>query len=283
MPRLEDQLKINVISEPEPASEVVAPTVASHAAGGSDLPEGHAMREMPSDPVIDNLMNDMPMEDDDMPIDEPEFVLKPPPKSEDLFEVMSPTTTRAKSPLTVPASEEEPPKPVKLTKTGRVKREKGMNKDGSKRKPMSEEHKQKLAQARAKAHAKRRAMGAKSRDIKSKERAKKDLEILAKEKDLDDELNVLKEKVGAPKEVKEVVKEQAQQQVREKKEKGITKEDLEEISLKTVIAMETMRKQRKAEKRKKQQEEQYKNEVMNTIRQAKPSWMTTAGQYADCF
>lgn len=220
----------------------------------------------------------MPMEDDDMPLDEPEFVLKPPPKSEDLFEVMSPT--RPKS----PPSEAEV-KPVKLTKTGRVKREKGINKDGSKRKPMSEEHKQKLAQARAKAHAKRRAMGAKSREMKNKERAKKDLEILAKEKDLDDELDMLKEKVGTKaekQEVKEVVKEQAEQ-VKEKKEKGITKEDLEEISLKTVIAMETMRKQRKAEKKKKQQEEQYKNEVMNTIRQAKPSWMTTAGQYADCF
>ncbi len=271
MPRLEDQLKINVISEPEPEP---VPTVL---AGGSDLPEGHAKRQMPSssrDPVIDKLMDDMPMEDDDMPIDEPEFVLKPPPKSEDLFEVMSPT--RPRSPINVP---EEPPKPVKLTKTGRVKREKGMNKDGSKRKPMSEEHKQKLAQARAKAHAKRRALGAKSREIKSKERAKKDLEILAKEKDLDDELDMLKEKVGAPeKVVKEVV---AAKQ--EKKQSGITKEDLEEISLKTVIAMETMRKQRKAEKKKKQQEEQYKSEVMNTIRQAKPSWMTTAGQYADCF
>jgi len=265
MPRLEDQLKINVISEPEPEP---APTVL---AGGSDLAEG---KTIPSsrDPVIDKLMDDMPMEDDDMPIDEPEFVLKPPPKSEDLFEVMSPTRPRS------PVKEEV--KPVKLTKTGRVKREKGMNKDGSKRKPMSEEHKQKLAQARAKAHAKRRAMGAKSRDIKSKERAKKDLEILAKEKDLDDELDMLKEKVGAP---EKVVKEAVKEVVKEKKQSGITKEDLEEISLKTVIAMETMRKQRKAEKKKAKQEEQYKNEVMNTIRQAKPSWMTTAGQYADCF
>jgi hypothetical protein len=268
MPRLEDQLKINVISEPEPEPEPVV------LAGGSDLAEGKTI----PDPVIDKLMDDMPMEDDDMPIDEPEFVLKPPPKSEDLFEVMSPT--RPRSPLTVP----EEVKPVKLTKTGRVKREKGINKDGSKRKPMSEEHKQKLAQARAKAHAKRRAMGAKSREMKSKERAKKDLEILAKEKDLDDELDMLKEKVAPrAKDDKQEVKEVVREVVREKKEKGITKEDLEEISLKTVIAMETMRKQRKAEKKKKQQEEQYKNEVMNTIRQAKPSWMTTAGQYADCF
>jgi len=278
MPRLEDQLKISVISEPEPEP---APTVASHAAGGSDLAEGKSMppappTEKPQDPLIGDLLKDMPMEDDDVPLDEPDFVLKPPPKSEDLFEVMSPTTKRARSPL----SEEAPQKPVKLTKTGRVKREKGMNKDGSKRKPMSEEHKQKLAQARAKAHAKRRAMGAKSRDIKSKERAKKDLEILAKEKDLDDELDMLKEKVGAPeKVVKEAVKEVAAKQ----EKKGITKEDLEEISLKTVIAIETMRKQRKAEKKKKQQEEQYKAEVMNTIRQAKPSWIATAGAYADCF
>jgi len=263
MPRLEDQLKINVISEPEPEPDPVV------LAGGSDLPEGKSM----PDPVVSDLLKDMPMEDDDVPLDEPDFVLKPPPKSEDLFEVMSPT--RPKSPV---KEAEEPPKPVKLTKTGRVKREKGMNKDGSKRKPMSEEHKQKLAQARAKAHAKRRAMGAKSREMKSKERAKKDLEILAKEKDLDDELNVLKEKVGAP---EKVVKETVKEVVKEKK--GITKEDLEEISLKTVIAMETMRKQRKAEKKKAKQEEQYKAEVMNTIRQAKPSWIATAGQYADCF
>jgi len=264
MPRLEDQLKINVISEPEPEPDPVV------LAGGSDLPEGKSM----PDPVVSDLLEDMPMEDDDVPLDEPDFVLKPPPKSEDLFEVMSPT--RPRSPV---KEAEEPPKPVKLTKTGRVKREKGMNKDGSKRKPMSEEHKQKLAQARAKAHAKRRAMGAKSREMKSKERAKKDLEILAKEKDLDDELNVLKEKVssGKQEEVKEAVKEVV------KEKKGITKEDLEEISMKTIIAMETMRKQRKAEKKKAKQEEQYKAEVMNTIRQAKPSWIATAGAYADCF
>ena len=162
MPRLEDQLKINVISEPEPEPEPPA------LAGGSDLPEGKQMPSSSRDPVIDKLMDDMPMEDDDMPIDEPEFVLKPPPKSEDLFEVMSPT--RPRSPLTVP-QEVKPKVPVKLTKTGRVKREKGMNKDGSKRKPMSEEHKQKLAQARAKAHAKRRAMGAKSREMKSNARS----------------------------------------------------------------------------------------------------------------
>ena len=81
MPRLQDSLQIT-IKEDEPQPEP-SPEVTSNA-GGSDMPNGKPLER---DPVIDRLMDDdeLPLEDS-LPIDEPEFVMKPPPKDEDLFE-----------------------------------------------------------------------------------------------------------------------------------------------------------------------------------------------------
>ena len=244
MPRLEDSLQITINDEPEPPPQV--PQTKS-ASGGSDMPDGKPMPER--DPVIDKLMDDdIPLEDSLPEIDEPEFVMKPPPNDEDLFE--SQPSPKVSTMIT------QPPDVTKRTPTGKVKKPKGVNSNGKKRKPMSEEHKQKLAKARELALAKRRANAQKRKEER-------------------DKLNPPKEPPKEPEVKKELPP--------TPKESNITKADLEEISLKTVIAMETMRKQRKAEKKKKQAENQYKSEVMDTIRKANPSWMETSGVYANCY
>ncbi len=251
MPRLEDSLQITINDEPETQSPEQDPKSVS---GGSDLPSGKQMPER--DPVIDKLMDDdLPLEDSLPEIDEPEFVMKPPPNDEDLFEAPSPkVSTMITQPTTLPDV-------TKRTPTGKLKKPKGINSNGKKRKPMSEEHKQKLAKARELALAKRRANAQKRKEEREK-------------------LNPPKEPEPPSVSLHGIPTEPIKQKP---KESNITKADLEEISLKTVIAMETMRKQRKAEKKKKQAEEQYKTEVMDTIRKANPSWMETSGVYANCY
>jgi len=246
MPRLEDSLQIT-IKDDEPQPE---PSLTANS-GGSDMPEG---KQLERDPVIDRLMDDdIPLEES-LPMEEPEFVLKPPPKDEDLFEEPEPMPAKQ-----VKIQEDiypMDPEFKKRTPTGKLQKPKGINSNGKKRKPMSVEHKAKLAVAREKALAKRRANSQKRKEER--------------------------EKANPPKEPDpEPVKERSPTPA--KKRDSITKADLEEISLKTVIAMETMRKQRKAEKKKKQAEDKYKGEVMDTIRKANPSWMETSGIYANCY
>lgn len=248
MPRLEDSLQITIKDdEPQPSPQLTGNS------GGSDMPEG---KQLERDPVIDRLMDDdIPLEES-LPMEEPEFVLKPPPKDEDLFEEPRPAKQ-----VKMPAKDEEvypmDPEFKKRTPTGKLQKPKGINSNGKKRKPMSVEHKAKLAVAREKALAKRRANSQKRKEER--------------------------EKANPPPPKEQEVSQPEPEPVKTKQRDSITKADLEEISLKTVIAMETMRKQRKAEKKKKQAEDKYKGEVMDTIRKANPSWMETSGIYANCY
>ena len=84
MPRLEDSLKITINDdepEPEPSPQLTANS------GGSDMPDGKPIEAGAyKDDSVDKLMDDTIPLEDSLPIDEPEFVMKPPPKDEDLFE-----------------------------------------------------------------------------------------------------------------------------------------------------------------------------------------------------
>ena len=253
MPRLEDSLQITIKDEPEPEP---SPQLTANS-GGSDMPDGKPIEAGGyKDEAVERLMDDdIPLEDSLPEIDEPEFVMKPPPKDEDLFE-------EPVKQVKMPAKDEEvypmDPEFKKRTPTGKLQKPKGINSNGKKRKPMSEEHKAKLAVAREKALAKRRANAQKRKEER--------------------------DKLNPPKEPEPVKQERSPPPtVPAKKRDSITREDLEEISLKTVIALETMRKKRKEEKKKKQAEDKYKSEVMDTIRNANPSWIQTSGIYADCF
>ncbi len=201
-----------------------------------------------------DILDDIPLEkdiDDELPM----FVPKPEPKLEDIF------------------AEQKPKK--KLTKSGRP------------RKPMSEEHKQKLALAREKANAKRKYLAEQRKKAKAMEKETKELLKKKKEK----EYHKLKQEVEEPvddetgesnpnfvydsKVVKEPVKKQSQQY------SGLTKEDLDKSHLDAILKVEAMRKQRKAEKKKKQQIDAYNQETINTLK--KITWQDTAGLYSNCF
>lgn len=180
--------------------------------------------------------------DDDLPLEKesdpmPEFIPKPQPQEKEIFQAVQ-----------IPVG-----KPKKLTKSGRP------------RKPMSEEHKQKLAVAREKANAKKRYLQEQRKKAKQEEAIKKEQEV---------NQPIARPPTPQPPVVPEAVPPQI-------KHVGITKDDLDKSQMETILKIEAMRKQRKAEKKKAKQIEQYNKETINTIK--KMNWRDTAGSYADCF
>ena len=165
----------------------------------------------------------------------------------------------------------EDKKPIKLTRKGKP------------RKPMSEEHKAKLAVARVKANAKKAYLK------EQRDKAKEEAKALKSSKSVVAPIPEIKE-VAEPTPTPEPTPQPTPQptpepiQVKEPSVRyvGITKEDLEKSQLNTILTIEKMRKDRKSEKKKKQLEEQYKQETMKTIRKIN-NWQETAGIYQNCF
>ena len=157
---------------------------------------------------------------------------------------------------------------VKLTKRGKV------------RKPMSEEHKAKLAIAREKAMIKKKYLANERKIAKMKEQkenqSKKDEDFSVLQAKQKIEMEKL-EKIERDKEAAAVAASS------KNNNSAITRADLEDITMKSLIAMETMRKKRKAEKKKARAEQEYQQEVMQTIKKASPSWMIEGSVYNDCF
>jgi len=120
------------------------------------------------------------------------------------------------------------------------------------RKPMSEEHKQKLALAREKAMAVRKANAEEKKKMKALDNEEKELLKAQKVK----KVQKLKKEVEEP--IEEVV--QKPQQI-----SGITKKDLEDAQFDAIVKYETLRKQRKAEKKQADAIEQSKQELLRKI------------------
>ena len=120
------------------------------------------------------------------------------------------------------------------------------------RKPMSEEHKQKLALAREKAMAVRKANAEEKKKMKALDNEEKELLKAQKVK----KVQKLKKEVEEP--IEEVV--QKPQQI-----SGITKKDLEDAQFDAIVKYETLRKQRKAEKKQAEAIEQSKKELLRKI------------------
>ncbi len=125
-------------------------------------------------------------------------------------------------------------------------------KEKKKRKPMSEEHKQKLALAREKAMAVRKAKAEEKKKMKALENEEKELLKAQKVK----KVQKLKKEVEEP--MEEV--HQKPQQI-----SGITKKDLEDAQFDAIVKYETLRKQRKAEKKQAEAIEQSKKELLRKI------------------
>ncbi len=122
------------------------------------------------------------------------------------------------------------------------------------RKPMSEEHKQKLALAREKAMAVRKAKAEERRNMKALDNQEKELLKAQKVK----KVQKLKKEVEEVEE--EVVQHKAPQQTT-----GFTKKDLEDAQLDAIMKYETLRKKRKEEKKRAQQIEADKQNIINQI------------------
>ena len=60
-------------------------------------------------------------------------------------------------------------------------------------------------------------------------------------------------------------------------------EDLEKVQLNAIMSYEAVRKKRKEEKKKKQSEDKVKNDIMNTIKKASPSWYVENSPYNGMF
>ncbi len=124
-----------------------------------------------------------------------------------------------------------------------------------KKRVLTEEHKQKLAQAREKALATRRANAQEKKRIKELEKKAKQ----KKTKELEDYV----EKgptpiIEPPPQIRKVVE----------REPTLTKKDIEEAQLEAIIKYETLRKARKKKKQEEQEEERKKEETRNAIRKA---------------
>ena len=232
MNSLPDSLKLNYEIEPE--NEVVEPETKEVISES-----GSVMKMIIEDEFDPTIPLEKP---DDVEPDLPMFVPKPKPVKHEIFAESVPTAYIA-------------PKPeVKLTKKGKP------------RKPMSDEHKAKLAIAREKANAKKRYLKT-QRDAKKAE-AQAEAEAPAE----------------APAPVKqEVIAEDIPVIVKSPSVKyvGVTQEQLEQSHLKAILTAETLRKKRKEEKKAKVKEQEYARETMKTIQ--KLSWKETSGIYANCF
>ena len=178
-------------------------------------------------------------------------------------------------PRTAPKQQQTRPQQVILEQQPQQpqqqQRVKGVNKNGKPRKPMSEEHKAKLAMAREKAQIARKA--------KAQER-KNDRLLDTEEKEL-----IKKQKVKRVKKLKEEVEddetevigtfgEPQQQRQQRNSSSGLTMEDIQKAQMDAIMAYENVRKARKEEKKKSQMIEQQKTDMIRKIQQAQPQSYT---------
>ena len=243
-------VKYNIVDppkEPEPEPDEVA----------TEIGEVIQTRE-DKDPIVEEMMSDE-LEDA-----LPKFKPKPQPDPE-MFEEEPPETLRKP----VVRKVKEPDEPVMEAPTTKGGKRKGYNKNGKKRKPMSEEHKAKLALAREKALEKKRYLKQKRAEekaekeemkaletkVETKRKTKKKQELIKELEDEEDKSEPLQRTQSTrPIDIPQTKspKPQPQQQF-------ITREDLEKAQLSTLVAYEQMRKARKAEKKKKQQKKSIKS------------------------
>ena len=159
--------------------------------------------------------------------------------------------------------EDEPPKKAK------PKKEPKLTKNGKQRKPMSEEHKAKLQQAREKAFLVKKQKAEERKKLKEQEAEEKKLLKLKKQKDIE---KLKKEVLGedkeepkpkpqpapAPAPVREIIREPT-----------LTAKDIENAQLNAIMSYEKLRKQRKEEKKKKQAEDDEMERLRQKLMRAK--------------
>jgi hypothetical protein len=200
----------------------------------------------------------------------PEIVEKPKPVEEDIFDLpnlaVKPDYLEINDPPEVPPVESTltknpaKPKPVKQKKA---------------RKPMSEEHKKKLALAREKAMAVRKAKAEERKQMKEVETKTKQLRQKKKIK----EMKELEEEVSdKPKPVKMSTPSYPSINM-----STITKKDLEEAQFEAISKYESLRKQRKEEKRKKEAIEKSKQDLVEKLKPTGYRYRDGSNRWDSCY
>jgi len=155
--------------------------------------------------------------------------------------------------------DEPPPKP---------KKERKLTKNGKERKPMSEEHKLKLQQAREKAFLVKKQKAEERKKLKEQDAEEKNLLKLKKQKDIEKLKKEVYEEPPTGPQAPPPAPHQAP--VREIiREPSITKEDLEKAQLNAIMSYEKLRLARKEEKKKKQSEDAEMDRLRDRLMKAK--------------
>ena len=153
----------------------------------------------------------------------------------------------------IPAVEEQSvEEPDRVAKEPSIKPQK----EKKKRKPMSEEHKQKLALAREKAMIVRKQKAEEKKKMKALDTEEKEL--------------LKKQRVKKVQKLKEEVEDDYIAPVSkvDKVQSGLTKKDLEEAQLEAIMKYEALRKERKAKKKEEAMIEEGKKKMLNQINRA---------------
>jgi len=171
----------------------------------------------------------------------PNFIYEEEPieEAEPIIKIEEKEEINRKELFDVPVDEPEA-KPIKVKKP---------------RKPMSAEHKAKLALAREKAMASRKVKAEERKKMKALEKEEKELLKTQKVK----RVQKLKEEVNDEKPVETTIP---------TKTTGITKKDLEDAQLEAIMKYEAIRKQRKEEKKQAKIIEEGKQKMLNQINRA---------------
>jgi len=224
----------------------------------------------------DDLLADVPLDDSDSEANNEAneldmgFVVKPKPDITDIFDDK------------VEPVEPLPVEPVPVVKV--VKEEAPIvepKKQKKKRKPMSEEHKAKLAISREKALARRKYLAEQRKIEKAQAQLLKDQDQLLKQKEMDKKLKDLQNKADSLQEP--TISEKEPPQKKSQSLQGLSLEQIEQVQLNAIMSYEAVRKKRKEEKKKKQSEDKAKQDIMNTIKKAQPSWYINDSPYNGLF
>ena len=231
-----------------------------------DFQEDQGGAEIHEDETIDVSEEEYESYEAEMAANMPEIVEKPKPVEEDIFDLpnlaVKPDYLEINDPPEVPSAiarvESTPkPKPVKQKKA---------------RKPMSEEHKKKLALAREKAMAVRKAKAEERKQMKEVETKTKQLRQKKKIK----EMKELEEEVSdKPKPVK--------MSTPSYPVSTITKKDLEDAQFEAISKYESLRKQRKEEKRKKEAIEKTKQDLVEKLKPTGYRYRDGSNRWDSCY
>lgn len=188
----------------------------------------------------------------------PEIVEKPKPVKEDIFDLPN---------LAVkPDYLEIADPPVEATPTTRPAKQK------KPRKPMSEEHKAKLALARQKAMAVRKAKAEERKAMKEVETKTKQLRQKKKIKEMKELEQEVSENIPPPK-----------KPAPDYPASMITKKDLEEAQFEAISKYETLRKARKEEKRKQQAIEKSKKDLVDKLKPTGYRYRDGSNRWDACY